>query len=59
MLFKGVAAGEEIQRHLLTLLQIYQESRTGEESFQAWCLRHEVEGLAARVEARLGQTAVA
>ena len=45
-LFKGLAVGEELQSKVLGVLKAYKDGREGEESFQEFTLRHEIEQLA-------------
>ena len=52
-LFKSLRAGDELQRHVLALLQAYQSASSGEQSFQAWVVSRSVDDLVALVGERL------
>ena len=52
-LFKSLRAGEELQRHVLGLLQAYQASCLDGQAFQAWVLEQPADELVAMVESRL------
>lgn len=52
-LFKSLRAGDELQRHVLALLQAFQAGASGEQSFQAWVVGNSVEELVTLARERL------
>ena len=51
-LFKSLAAGEDLQKHVLALLQSYQAECASGQRFQDWVIDHSDEELIAMVEKR-------